>query len=72
MKSALYFHEFWVKVDQHFAKNHDWRYGQSVFNVLLTYRPDLAEKIRGTDLDPFYSDNLSDELHEWLYCHWMD
>lgn len=32
----------------------DERWGQACFNVLWEYRPDLAEQIRGTDLDPFY------------------
>lgn len=30
------------------------RYGQSMFNHLCKVRPDLAEKVRGTDMDPFY------------------
>ena len=30
------------------------RYGQVLFNTLAQVRPDLAEEIRGSDIDPFY------------------
>lgn len=35
----------------------DWRYGQSLFNALQMMDPPLAEKVRGTDADPFYRDD---------------
>jgi hypothetical protein len=34
----------------------NWRVGQCAFNALTTMRPELAEFIRGTELDPFYAD----------------
>ena len=34
----------------------DWRMGQWLFNELYTYRPDIADKIRGTAADPFHND----------------
>jgi hypothetical protein len=33
------------------------RYGQSVMNMLYQSRPDLYEKIKGTDFDCFYDDS---------------
>lgn len=36
----------------------NWRVGQTAFNILAQMRPDLAERIRATDADPFYSDHL--------------
>lgn len=36
----------------------NWRVGQTAFNALVSMRPDLAERIRGTDIDPFYCDHL--------------
>ena len=30
------------------------RYGQGMFNHLCEVKPDLAEKVRGTNMDPFY------------------
>jgi hypothetical protein len=44
------------------ANNHDWRAGQAAFNVLHDLRPDLADEIRGTRLDPFYRDAVGDEF----------
>lgn len=34
-----------------------WRRGQYLFNTLNEVRPDIAEAIRGTDVDPFYTDH---------------
>ena len=42
------------------ARNNRWRYGQAMFNNLVIVRPDLAEKVRGTDADPFYVERLND------------
>lgn len=36
------------------------RYGQAMFNHLLSVRPELAEKVRGTEKDPFYVSQLAD------------
>lgn len=42
----------------------NWRKGQAYFNVLSDVRPDLAERVRATILDPFYSDcRLADFLY---------
>lgn len=36
----------------------DLRLGQKLFNVLYAfYRPDIANKIRGSIIDPFHNDN---------------
>jgi hypothetical protein len=32
----------------------NWRYGQVLFNALYEVDPDLANEIRGTEIDPFY------------------
>ena len=36
------------------------RYGQVFFNELYRVRPDLADRIRGTALDPFYKNLPTD------------
>lgn len=33
------------------------REGQKAFNLLYKYYPEIAEKIRSTDSDPFYDDS---------------
>lgn len=53
------------------------RAGQAMFNVLERMRPDLAEKVRGTDFDPFYASSLEwegrskvDAFRKWLRDNW--
>lgn len=43
-----------------------FRRGQAWFNALHELRPDLANEIRGTDIDPFYNDNKLPDAWEWL------
>ena len=51
-------------------ENPEWRYGQTVFNVLQVYRPEMAESIRGTCLDPFYK--REDDTHFWdSFWEWL-
>lgn len=44
----------------------DWRAGQALFNALAATAPDLADKIRGTEFDPFYDDAVIDKFWERL------
>ena len=37
-----------------------WRYGQIMFNHLLTVKPELAERVRAQSYDPFYCDSPAD------------
>jgi hypothetical protein len=46
------------------------RPGQAHFNALYELRPDLADEIRGTDLDPFYNDTRIPEFLCWVVAHW--
>ena len=43
------------------------RYGQACYNVLSEMYPDIADKVRGTDLDPFYNDNKVTDFFCWLF-----
>ena len=38
----------------------DWRSGQALFNALYSLYPNVADKIRGSDYDPFYIDGRRD------------
>lgn len=40
------------------------RKGQAFFNVLHHMYPEVANKLRGTDKDPFYRDELLDAAWE--------
>lgn len=46
--------EYWAHVKKLQNESRQLRLGQIAFNVLVNCRPDLSEKIRATDLDPFY------------------
>lgn len=54
------------------ARTNGWRYGQAMFNHLLSIRPDLAEQIRGTEIDPFYkvSPVDMDGFFEFVESNW--
>jgi hypothetical protein len=47
----------------------EWRMGQTYFNVLYAIRPDLANRIRGSSLDPFYFDDRIYEFLAWTSRH---
>ena len=44
----------------------EWRKGQSFFNALYELHPEVADKIRGTDLDPFHHDDRIPLLINYL------
>lgn len=47
-------------------QNPKWRSGQALFNALLEVRPELAEQIRATIMDPFYQDFRIPKVLIWL------
>jgi len=47
-----------------------WRPGQTLFNMLLERRPDLAEIVRGTRRDPFYHQHIRPHVWTFLEEHW--
>jgi hypothetical protein len=47
-----------------------WRKGQFLFNELCSVRPDLAERIRASDLDPFFQDWRIEACMEFLRENW--
>lgn len=46
------------------------RVGQWYFNLLAEARPDLAERVRGTDLDPFHRDDRLPAFLRYAVRHW--
>lgn len=53
-------HKFYFDAQAYARQSGNQRYGQAMFNHLCTVRPELAERVRGTDKDPFYVAALSD------------
>ena len=50
----------------------DWREGQTYFNVLTEARPDLAEKVRGAAIDPFYQDGRIGDFLIFISDNWNE
>lgn len=48
------------------------RAGQWYFNLLVVARPDLADRVRGTALDPFHRDDRLPAFVGWLRTAWDD
>lgn len=46
------------------------REGQHAFNVLSKTRKDIADKIHGTEFDPFYDDSVIDVFWQAVQEHW--
>lgn len=46
------------------------RQGQLAFNNLWAIRPDLSERIRATDLDPFYDDSRLGDFFAYVEAQW--
>lgn len=71
--TKLRLNEFLGRVEK-IEKYYKWRYGQALFNALVDLRPDIADEIRGTPLDPFEKKKKSDvptELWALLDQRWL-
>lgn len=64
------FEEFKLAVHRALGENPEWRYGQACFNVLTEFDPELAERLRGGDYDPFYSDGRVPNFNIQLQVAW--
>lgn len=69
--------EFYAHCQETHQRYRSWRWGQAVFNTLYSIHPKLADEVRGTNKDPFYSaagdPNGYEKLHqftEWLEKNW--
>ena len=63
--------DFIIVSTKYYGENrHDLRFGQAVYNVLATVRPDIAEQLRGNKLDPFYKESVSDEVWSFIKSKW--
>jgi predicted nucleotide-binding protein (sugar kinase/HSP70/actin superfamily) len=76
------FNEFLQKVDDTFLNHqaarsrgkikaeNQWRYGQTVMNVLWEVWPEKHKQIQGTDLDCFYCNSTVDLALDHLEKNW--
>jgi len=64
------FDEFWTEFLSAQADYPDWRPGQVAFNILCHVAPDLAERVRGTENDPFNISSRLPAFAAWLKANW--
>lgn len=62
--------EFINEVGSLKGKPKELRAGQYIFNTLYLVRPDLADKIVATDIDPFYLDSRLNAFWTFLDENW--
>lgn len=65
------FEEFVENVQARRRNNPDEREGQAAYTVLHSLRQDLAERVDGSRLDPFYSDDRLPAFLGWLR-RWLE
>jgi|SaaInlStandDraft_6_1057023.scaffolds.fasta_scaffold99728_1 hypothetical protein len=60
--------DYLEQVSKSIPAHPEWRYGQTLFNVLYDMDPELGNKVRATRLDPYYAneDDVLSEFIEWV------
>lgn len=53
-------------------KDPSLRYGQTFFNCLWEFRPEIANKIRATKHDPFHLDEVHPATHVLIEMNWEE
>lgn len=48
----------------------DLRLGQIFFNTLISVRPHIAEQLRGSLLDPFYKERITQVVQDFVRERW--
>ena len=48
----------------------DFRLGQIYFNMLCELRPDISEVLRGSMIDPFYKERITQVVHNFVSERW--
>ncbi len=62
--------EYVVAAAKYYQENSEERMGQAYFNVLCVIRPDISEKIRGTNKSAFYNNKKLAEMLDEVYKQW--
>lgn len=56
--------------DLYDSKKPELRYGQALFTQLATVRPDIADALIGTTLDPYYGSVVSPDTWTFICDRW--
>lgn len=49
-----------------------WRKGQALFNTLYELYPDIADDIRGTEIDPFHVDTRIVKCYNYIHSTFVN
>jgi hypothetical protein len=63
-------HEFYAAVTKRQQERKSERLGQAAYNLLCEVRQDLAEKVAGTDDDPYYVNSNWRNFNKFLAANW--
>lgn len=71
------YQEFEWEVYKTFVERSDdgpnaWRLGQTYFNVLTYANNELADEVRGTNIDPFFVDDRLGTFLEFVRARWSE
>ena len=72
LKQDMTYDEFLVEVYRahDYDKLNHWRLGQYFFNMLCEVRPAIAEQLRGSMLDPFYKERITQVVSDFVRERW--
>lgn len=63
--------QFTINAIMYFGENRrEQRFGQAVFNYLHHVRPDVADKLRASELDPFHSNSVPQPVWTFIHENW--
>lgn len=68
MNFAEFIEEFEKKYS--ILKDIKLRRGQVFYNYLFEIKPTMAKEINGTNLDPYYKDQVSSETYQFVSDNW--
>ena len=68
-KTSEAYREYRIRVLEMQTKYPEFRIGQCLYNALYDNNPELAEKVNGTELDPFYTKDkqVLTNFISWVY-----
>lgn len=67
----LTFTEFKAYADSFYeASKGEYRYGQAIFNALSHVRPDIANRLAGSRIDPFFENDVSKPAWDFIEILW--
>lgn len=66
------YNDFLLEVNKEYnvLKSHGQRYGQVFYNKLYDVNQKLAKQINGTDIDPYYKEDIPMKTFQFVLNNW--